>query len=118
VLPETKYHCRAAPTAALLRGNTTTTPDYDRLRCVPTDEDTFVRAVSFATVGGIPVRFEKWICSDVTGRSAIFLSEDVGAMTNAEIVRILQDAGVNLCGTITFSRKDTFAFVNFDFHDD
>lgn len=96
---------------------TTTHSDFERLRHVPPDEDTIIRSVDFATVNGIPVRFETWLFDDMTGRSAIFLSEDVATMTNAEIVRMLRDAGVDVSGTVTFSRRETFCCVSFDFHD-
>jgi hypothetical protein len=95
----------------------TTTPIFDRLQNVPADEDTIIRTVNFATVGGIQVRFESWLFGDLSGRSAIFLSHDVGTLDNAEIVRMLRDAGVDVCGTVTFSRQEIFCFVNFDFHD-
>jgi hypothetical protein len=90
---------------------------YARLQNVPPDEDTIIRTVSFATLGGIPVRFETWLFGDMSGRSAIFLAEDVAMMTEPEIVRMLQDAGVDVSGTVTFSRQDTFCFVNFGFYD-
>jgi len=96
----------------------TTTPNYDRLRDVPSDEDTIIRTVKFATVGGISVRMETWLFDDMTGRSIIFLSDDVATLTNAQIVCLLQQAGVDVRGTVTFSRRETFCCVSFDFHDD
>ena len=96
---------------------TTTHSDYERLQHVPSDEDTIIRTVKFATVGGISVRMETWLFDDMTGRSIIFLSDDVATLTDAEIVNLLQDAGVDVVGTVTFSRRETFCCVSFDFHD-
>jgi len=96
----------------------TTTSKFERLRDVPSDEDTIIRTVDFATVNGIPARWETWVFDDMIGRSVIFLSEDVREMSNAEIVSLLQQAGVDVRGTVTFSRKEIFCCVSFDFHDD
>jgi len=95
----------------------TTASDFERLQHVPADEDTIIRTVDYATVNGIPARFETWVFDDLTGRSIIFLSDDVATLTNAQIVSLLQQAGVDVRGTVTFSRKDTFCCVSFDFHD-
>jgi len=106
----------ASSQAGTLKVNTTTS-DFERLQYVPSDEDTFIRTVKFATVGGISVRMETWLFDDMTGRSVIFLSKDVREMSKSEIVRMLQDAGVDVVGTVTFSRRETFCCVSFDFHD-
>jgi hypothetical protein len=61
---------------------------------------------------------EKWSSDGVTGISAIFYTEHVAGMSDADLQRFLiEQAGVDLAGSITISRREKYTFLNFGFQD-
>jgi hypothetical protein len=96
----------------------TPTDQHDRRRLLdrPLDPDTFIRSFHFFRINGIPFLLERWNFDGIRASSAVFLSEHVAGMDDAELQAFLiEQAGVDLSGSVTISRRESHTFVNFGF---
>ena len=80
------------------------------------DEDTHILSTQFLQANGIPILVEAWNSSGIRAKSAVFLADTVSEFDNADLRRLLMEqAGLNLEGTVTIARKGDHVFVNFNF---
>jgi hypothetical protein len=98
--------------------NTIQDEDHKALLQRPIEEDTDVLSVRYCRVAGIPILIERWSWrfESLRGSSAVFLNQHVAGMDDSELQRFLTaQAGVDLAGGVTVSRRDAHTFVNFGF---
>jgi hypothetical protein len=84
----------------------------------PIEDDTDILSVRFCRVVGMPFLIERWSWrfEGLRGSSAVFLNEHVFGIDDSELQRFLTaQAGVDLDGGVTVSRREMHTFINFGF---
>lgn len=105
-------------TALNWKVNTIQDEDHKALLQRPIEEDTDILSVRYCRVAGIPILIERWSWrfESLSGSSAVFLNQHVAGMDDSDLQRFLiEQAGVDLAGGVTISRRETHTFVNFAF---
>ena len=90
--------------------------DHRRLLQRPIESDTRILSTRHHRINGIPYLIETWTWEAIQGKTAVFLTEHVAGMSDANLQKFVSEqAGVDLAGGVTISRRDTHTFVNFGF---
>jgi hypothetical protein len=86
-----------------------------KFRMLRLEKDTrLLKPRQYRTVGGYPVAVEEWSWEGTRGNSIVFLTSDVGELTDKALLDLLtlEVAGVT---DATISRRDNFVYVNHSF---
>jgi hypothetical protein len=90
--------------------------DRQELLQRPIESDTRILSTLYRRIDGIPFLIEVWRWEAITGSSAVFLNEHSAGMSDANLQKFVSEqAGVNLAGGVTISRRETHTFLNFGF---
>ena len=90
--------------------------DHERLLTRNIEDDTRILKAQYVRVEGIPILLEHWSADGVRGKTAIFLTEHVEKMDDAELRRFfVEKAGVEIEGSVTIVRREEHVFFNFGF---
>ncbi len=83
---------------------------------VPVDPDTIIKKEEIIDVGHLQALYQRWVWEGIIAESLIFLNEDVGGMSDDDLVSLGRDAGIlKRGGKSTISRSDTYTFLNMNF---
>ena len=81
------------------------------------DRDTRILTLRITIVrGNIPVLLETWDFDGILGASAVFLSTDVAALTDDDLVDLLvKDLEETVASETTISRRAEYTYLNYRF---
>jgi hypothetical protein len=79
------------------------------------DPDTRLLFEEYIWIGNIPVVLERWAWDGIRGSSAVMLAEHVGKLSDAALVSLLNEGGIETVKPVTIKRHGGHAFVNFGF---
>jgi hypothetical protein len=83
---------------------------------VSVDSDTKILASFQAKMDESDVFYQKWLCDGVVGESFIFAAADVATMNDDELEAFARSSPmIQLESSITMTRSEAYAFVNFNF---
>jgi hypothetical protein len=102
--------------AAKLEANIIQDEDHRRLLQRSIEPDTRILSTIYHRANGIPFLIEVWKWEAITGSTAVFLTNSVAGMNDADLQNFLTEkAGMDLHGGVTISRRGTYTFLNFGF---
>lgn len=80
---------------------------------IPANEDAIIteHLIEIKHLNGV---YQEWLWNGITGKSLVFLTNDVFDKTDAELKNILEDCK----SLVTVKRGDKYTFINFDFNFD
>jgi len=92
-------------------------PKDERFKNVPIDNDTKILFESIMKFDGEDILYQKWRFDGIVGESIIFRTENVGNMSDKELIEYIATSDiVTNKSSITISRNDdTYTFLNFNF---
>ena len=83
---------------------------------VSVDSDTKILASFQAKMDESDVLYQKWLCDGVVGESFIFAAADVATMNDDELEAFARSSPmIQPESSITMTRSEAYAFVNFNF---
>jgi len=82
---------------------------------IPVDPDTEIIEQSEIIIFDIPALNQKWNWDGITANSLIFNSIDVEKFTDDELLKMIKKSGIQVNSSVTYSNKDSYRFVNFNF---
>jgi len=92
-------------------------PKDERFKNVPIDNDTKILFESIMKFGGEDILYQKWRFDGIVGESIIFMTKDVGNMSDKELIEYAatSDIVTNKSSITISSNNGTYTFVNFNF---
>ena len=90
----------------------------EKFKNAPLDEGTRLTASNLVDLGEYEALHQVWRWEGIKGESVIFADEDVEALSEEEIKKLVRESGMleDKGSKLTFSQKGTgFTFVNFNF---
>lgn len=87
---------------------------HEKFSGIPTDPETTIVFRQMTTIQGYNALLEMWVRNDIMAQSAIFYAADVAALSDEDLIKMVQVA----CKAedTTLSRKNTpYVFVNWGF---
>ncbi len=84
---------------------------------VPLDPDTIIKKEEVIDIGNSRALYQRWVWEGIIAESLVFLNDDVGGMSDDELVSLGRDAGIlKRNGKSTITRSDsTYTFLNMNF---
>jgi len=83
---------------------------------LPVDKDTRIIKNSEIQINGIDVLNQKWNFDGIIGNSIIFKSPDVSNLSDTELLEFIKEhSEIKINGSVTFSDKNGYRFVNYNF---
>ena len=83
---------------------------------IPVDPDTRINKQSEIQINSIPALDQKWNFDGITASSLIFNSIDVEKFSDNELLEFIKDnSDIKFKTSITYSNKNGFRFINYNF---
>jgi len=83
---------------------------------IPVDPDTRINKQSEIQINSIPALDQKWSWDGITANSLIFNSIDVEKFSDNELLEFIKDnSDIKFKTSITYSNKNGFRFINYNF---
>jgi len=79
------------------------------------DQDTRIISESEIIINDIPALNQQWNWDGIIANSLIFNSIDVEKFTDDELLKMIKKSGIQVNSSVTYSNKDSYRFVNFNF---
>mgnify|MGYP000672242412 CR=1 FL=1 len=83
---------------------------------IPCDTDTKIILELASKLNGYNILYQKWSWDGINGESVIFHFKDIIDLKEDEVIKIVKDSPlVQKDSKLTFSQKNNYVFVNFNF---
>jgi len=83
---------------------------------LPADKDTRIIKQSEIQINNIPALDQKWNFDGIIGSSLIFNTIDVDKFSDTELLDVIKEhSEIKINGSVTFSDKNGYRFVNYNF---
>jgi hypothetical protein len=89
-----------------------------KFKNVPTEKDTLILLSSNMLLGTYEVLYQMWSWEGVYAESIIFYNDYIRAMREDELIAVVKNSPTfKKDSKLTYSKGDTYTFVNFNFSD-
>ncbi len=83
---------------------------------LPVDKDTRIIKQSEIQIKNIDALDQKWSWDGIIGNSIIFKSPDVSNFTDTKLLEFIKEnSEIKINGSVTFSDKNGYRFLNYNF---
>jgi len=83
---------------------------------IPVDQDTLIIKQSEIKISDIQALNQKWDFDGIIGNSIILKSPDVSNLSDTELLEFIKEnSEIKINGSVTFSDKNGYRFLNYNF---
>jgi len=87
-----------------------------KFKNIPTEKDTQILFSSNMLFGTYEILFQKWFWDGIYTDSIIFHNDDINTVSEEELINEVKNSPIfKKDSKITYSKGDTYTFVNFNF---